>query len=286
MLKVAFVDHHLNNYHADTFLKLMRGELAGENAEVVTAWESDPTGDDWCVKNNIPRAVSVKDAIRGADAVLLLAPDNIEAHLALADAVLSAGKPVFFDKLLAPELNSAREIVKIAKRYNTPFFSSSALRFAAELEKVPKHGGKPNEAMARGMGHWDRYGVHTLSLVLALMGQTGVRRVIDTGTPNARNVTLDYGGGRRAVVDCRTAANEWEVFPWSFALHLPGSDRAFAATITDYNAFYANLLRQVLAFFRTRTAPVSVEGLLETVAVLEAADRSQKRQGEWIPIDL
>jgi predicted dehydrogenase len=285
MLKVAFVDHHLNNYHADTFLKLMRGELVGENAEVVTAWESDPTGDDWCVKNNISRAASLKEAVRAADAVLLLAPDNIEAHPALADAVLSVGKPVFFDKLLAPDLNSAREIAKMAKRYNTPLFSASALRFAAELEKVPKHSGKPNEATARGMGQWDRYGVHTLSLVSALMGQ-GVRRVIDTGTATARTVTLDYGGGRRAIVDCRTAANEWEVFPWSFALHLPGSDRAFAATITDYNAFYANLLRHVLAFFRTRNAPVGVEGLLETVAVLEAADRSLKRQGEWIPIDL
>jgi hypothetical protein len=285
MLKVAFVDHHLNNYHADTFLRLLRTELADENAEVVAAWESDAVGDDWCAKNNIPRATSLNEAVRAADAVLVLAPDNIEAHLPLAADILPAGKPVFFDKLLAPDLSTAREIVRQAMRYNAPVFSSSALRFAAELETVPKFDGKPTEAIARGLGQWDCYGVHTLSLAFALMGH-GVRRVIDTGTATARTVTLDYGSGRRAVVDCRTAANEWDVFPWTFALRLPGADRCFAATVTDYNAFYANLLCQVLAFFRTGHAPAGTEGLLETVAVLETADRSLKRQGEWMPIDL
>src|SRR5689334_15132357 len=104
MLRVGMVDHHLNNWHADTFLKLLRGPLADEQVEVVAAWESDPIGDDWCAKNGVRRADSIEDAIGGTDAVLLLAPDNIDVHLKLAEAVLPAGKPTLIDKFLAPNV--------------------------------------------------------------------------------------------------------------------------------------------------------------------------------------
>ena len=73
---IGIVDHHLNNYHADKFLSLLRGPLQGEGLEIVSAWESDPTGDDWCEKNSVRRANDPDDAVRDADAVMLLAPDN------------------------------------------------------------------------------------------------------------------------------------------------------------------------------------------------------------------
>lgn len=287
MLKIAVIDHHLNNYHADTFLKLLRGPLADQEAEIVTAWESDPKGEkDWCESNGIKRAESLEAAVSAADAVLLLAPDNIDAHPALAASVLPAGKPVFLDKLLAPTIEASRAIVAEAKRYKTPIFSASGLRFATELaplrEALGNHPG--SEMTARGLGRWEHYGMHTLSLALGIMGHR-VRRLIDTGTPTARTVTLDYGGGRRAVVDVRTAANEWEVFNWSLAVR-GAEDRYQSTTITDYSGFYAGVLSAALQFFRTGVAEISVEEMLTTVAILETANQSQKQQGAWLPVDL
>src|SRR5262249_38181269 len=139
MLRIAFIDHHLNNYHADKFLSLLRGHLSDENAEVVSAWESNPTGGDWCEKNGIPRAASIQDAVQLADGVMLLAPDNVEDHLALAATVLPFGKPTFIDKFLAPTVAGAQSIVELAKQHDARIFSASSLRYAVELEaKLPE----------------------------------------------------------------------------------------------------------------------------------------------------
>jgi predicted dehydrogenase len=287
MLKIALIDHHLNNYHADTFIKLLRGPLADEEAEIVAAWESDPAGEkDWCAANGVKRAATLDAAVQSADAVLLLAPDNIDAHPALAASVLPAGKPVFLDKLLAVNTADAQTIAADAKRHGSPIFSASGLRFATELAPLRQElGDNPvDEMTARGMGRWEHYGVHTLSLALAIMGH-GVRRLIDTGTPTARTVTLDYGEGRRAVVDVRAAVNQGELFGWSVAARGAG-DRYHSATITDYSGFYAGLLRAALQFFRTGASEVSVEEMLTTAAVLETAVRSQEQQGVWLPLGL
>jgi len=138
MLKVAMVDHHLNNWHADTFVRLLRGPLAGEEVEVVAAWESDPAGEDWCAKTGIRRSQSIEDALDGVDGVMLLAPDNIDVHLRLAERVLPAGKPTLIDKFLAPSISESRQIAALAERYGAPVLSSSALRYAVELEALRK----------------------------------------------------------------------------------------------------------------------------------------------------
>jgi predicted dehydrogenase len=281
MLKVGVVDHHLNNWHADTFLRLLRGPLAGEGVEIAAAWESNPTGEDWCVKNGVRRADSPEDAARGADAVMLLAPDNVEDHLKLASLVLPFGKPTLVDKFLAPTVAEAREIAALARRYGAPLFSSSALRYAVELEAAMPEisAGTVTEILASGLSTWHLYGVHTLAMALRIMGHE-VKRLIDTGTPTARTVTLDYGAGRRAVVDVRRAANEWDVFGWSFAARV--GDRYVAAKIADYDGFYANLMRRACAFFQTGESDMPVEEALAVVGVLEGADRSQQTGGAWV----
>src|SRR5256885_66546 len=113
-LKVAFLDHHLNNFHADKFLSLLRGPLVGEELEIAFAWESNPTGEDWCKKNNVPRADSALAAAQAADAIFILAPDNTEEHLKLAHVALPTGKPTVIDKFLAPNVKEAKEIVSLA----------------------------------------------------------------------------------------------------------------------------------------------------------------------------
>jgi predicted dehydrogenase len=285
MLKIAVVDHHLNNYHADTYAGLLCGALAGEDASLVAAYESDPTGDDWSARQGIRRAASPEEAAREADAVLLLAPDNIDAHGRLAADILPLGKPIFLDKVLAPHLAEAREIVALARRHGTPVYSCSALRHARELEAaLGEIGQEPvTEAVARGMGAWQHYGIHTLSLALRLMGH-GVRRVADTGTATARAVTLDYGDDRRAQLDVRTAKNEWEVFPWAFAART--GDHCVGGQVTDFGGFYEEELRAVLQFFRTGEPPAPIEEALTAVAILAGAERSRRADGAWQTLPL
>lgn len=282
-MKIGFVDHHLNNFHANKFLELLRGPLASLGATVTAAWESDPTGEDWCAKQNVPRANSAAAVAEHVDAVMVLAPDNIDAHLSLVKQVVPAGRPLLVDKFLAPTLADAREIVELAERHRVKLFSSSSLRFAAEVDAAKATlpaGAAPTEAFARGMGEWSGYGVHTLALALALLGPD-VKRMVNTGTANSAVVTLDYGGDRRATVEVRASKNQWEAFPWSFGVR--AGDQYATGVVKDFDGFYANLMRQAVKFFQTGESPITTAEMLKVVAVLEGAERSH-RSGTWVDL--
>jgi predicted dehydrogenase len=282
MLKVAMVDHHLNNWHADTFVRLLRGPLAGEEVEVVAAWESDPIGEDWCAKTGVRRADSIQDAIGGVDAVMLLAPDNIDAHLKLAREVLPAGMPTLIDKFLAPTVAEAREIAALAEKHGAPLLSASGLRYAVELDAVMEQyrAEPPAAGLFTGMGTWKIYGIHTLTMALRVFGPD-VKRVINTGTATASTVTLDYGDDRRAVVDVREAANGYEALGWTFNAKV--GDNYVGGRVTDFEGFYLNLMRQTCAFFKSGgTSDMDAAEALANVAVLEAGEQSLASGGVWV----
>jgi predicted dehydrogenase len=282
-MRICVVDHHLNNYHADTFLRLLREGKAGPDAQIVAAWESNPTGDDWCAKNDVRRASSIEDAARDADAIMLLAPDNIEAHPDFCARVLPLGKPTFVDKYLAPTVAEAREIVALAKRLNVPLLCSSALRYAAELTELLSDAPQPiMEMYARGMGQWKGYGIHTVSPVVRAMGG-GAQRIIDTGLPGASFVAIDYGAGRRATIEVRACENGYDVFPWQLGIRVGSKYRT--ATVTQYERFYSNQMQAVTAFFASRQPDITPEQAIELVAILEGAQRSQEAGGVWIPLE-
>ncbi len=281
-MKIGFVDHHLNNFHANKFLSLLHEKLADEGARVVAAWESDPTGEDWCEKNKVPRLGSAAAVAEACDAVMVLAPDNIDAHLGLCRQVFPAGKPTLVDKFLAPSLDEARQIVELAEKHRVRIFSASSLRFAGELQKaLADAGGKPSEAFARGMGVWDGYGVHTLSLVVGALGADATR-LINTGTVDSTSLTIDYADGRRAWVDVRSAANMWEALPWGFGVK--ANDKYTVDTVKDYDGFYTNLMKEAVKFFRTGESPVSVKEMLKVVAILEGTNASREQGGVWLPV--
>lgn len=283
MVKVGVVDHHLNNWHADTFLRLLRGPLAGEGVEIVTAWESDPTGDDWCAKNDVRRAGSPEEAARDVDAVMVLAPDNIGEHLKLAQAVLPFGKPTLIDKFLAPNVRDAEAIIALARQHGAPILSASGLRYAVELDAAEAEYKAATVTAGRftGMGNWSGYGIHTLAMALRVFG-AGVRRVADTGVEGARTVALDYGEGRRAIVDVREAANGYEALGWTFTAKV--GDRYVGGQVTDFEGFYANLMRHTAAFFKSGTPDMPTEEALAAVKALEAADRSLASDGGWVTL--
>ncbi|GAB3753735.1 Gfo/Idh/MocA family oxidoreductase [Microlunatus parietis] len=278
-MKLGFVDHHLANYHADVFLKLLRSTYADRGVDLI-AYESDPApGDDWCDRNQVPRADSIGEVVDRADALLILAPDNLDAHAGFAEQTLPAGKPVVFDKVLADRVEDARMIFEQAAEHGTPIFSSSALRYAAELADAPS-GGPIESGFARGYGAWAGYGIHTLA-VATRIGGFGVRRVIDTGTAEDRNLTLDYGS-HRISVDCHGGANAGDVLGWTAGYRVGGEWRT--ATVADYPGFYRRTFGVYLDFCAGVTPDQTPQQAVELVAVHAAADSSLAAGGSWIDL--
>lgn len=283
-MKIGFIDHHLNNYHANTFLSIFKDGKAGDGLEIVAAYESHPDDqEDWCTKNNIPKAQSAAEVVEKSDAIIVLAPDNIEAHLALSKEAVQCGKPVLIDKALAKTVEDARKIIADAKAAGTPIMSASSLRFSVELEQlISRVGEGPYDGIfSRGFGKWRGYAVHTIQPALRLMGGR-VKRVIDTGQGTNHIITIENTDGRRATIDIRECENQYEATPWQVGLlHHKNYE---IATIKQFDQFYVNLLREAVKFFRTGQSPVPVDEMLDEVIVEVAADNSFNNGGQWVDV--
>lgn len=284
-MKIGFIDRHLNNYHANKFLSIFRDGKAGDGkVEVVAAYESTPQGEeDWCTKNNVPKAASPEEVVEKSDAIIVLAPDFTGEHLKLAEAALKSGKPTMLDKTLSNNIKDALQIVELAKAHKTPIYSSSSLRFSAELETMLSLvGDGPYEGVfSRGFGRWREYAVHTIQPALRLLGGR-VKRVIDTGHDGCHLITVENDQGRRAFIEIRESENQQEVSPWKVGLlHHKNYE---VITVKKFDEFYQNLLINAVKFFQTGESPVPVGEMIDEVLVELAADESFKEGGKWIEV--
>lgn len=285
-MRIGIIDHHLANYHADTFFRILTSGALGE-IQVGPAYEIKPQGpSDWCAERGVERARSAEEVIAKADAILVLAPDNFEVHRELALPAVASGKPVFVDKFLAPTLGEAREILDTASRHGTPLMSSSALYFAQEVEDLLARNGYPSIECfwARGMGHWDGYGVHTVALAFRGVGQAPLRRLRAFGRSQDVIVELEFNAAW-GTLEVRQARNQFDVFPWQFGVR--SGDEYCLTTVRDYEGFYVRLMKATVDFFRGASSPTPEGSMLDIVAVIEGVQRSLARGGEWVrPVDL
>lgn len=281
-MKIGYLDHHLNTSHSTKFLGLLHGSVGNGEVEVVGAWESNPEEPDWYEKNGLAKMGSAAEVVAASDAIIVLAPNNPEAHLELAKPALEAGKPVFIDKDIADNVKSAQEILRVADKHNAPVFAASSLRFAKELDELEDREPPPYDSVfVRGLGKWKGYGVHTIAMAMRLFGPR-VTRLIDTGSDEARCVTLD-DGTRRCIIDVRLSENQYDTTPWQAGALVSGKYET--ATIKDFDQFYVNLMQEMLEFFRTGVSPISQEEMKMTVAIEKAADLSMAEGGVWVEMD-
>src|SRR5207244_1518706 len=89
-------------------------------------------------KWGVPFVNSIEELCEKVDAVLIESVDG-RPHLNQARPVFKAGKRVFIDKPLAASYADAREIVRLSKESGVPFFSSSSLRYAPDVQALRKN---------------------------------------------------------------------------------------------------------------------------------------------------
>ena len=145
MKKIGFVDFFISEWHANNYPAWIdnAAKELGEDYKVCYAWAEDYVSpvdsvntDEWCEKFGVERCATIEELCEKSDYIVVLSPSNPEKHLAYAKAVLPYGKPTYIDKTFACNCAEAEEIFAIAEKYGTPFFSTSALRYATELEGI------------------------------------------------------------------------------------------------------------------------------------------------------
>jgi predicted dehydrogenase len=222
---------------------------------------------------------SVEEVCSKVDAVIITSVDG-RKHLPQVRPVFAAKKRVFIDKPLTASYADAREIVKLSRESGVPFFSSSSLRFANDLQAI-----KNNEKLGRLLGaftygpaptephHPDLfwYGIHSVEMLYALMGE-GCETVTRVRTDGTDVVVGKWKDGRSATVrGIRDGKSEYGIVAFG--------EKGIVATNPPMKSDYRNLLVEVLIFFKTGVPPVQPEETLEMMAFMEAADLSKARGG-------
>ncbi len=224
---------------------------------------------------------TIEELCQEVDAVLIESVDG-RPHLEQVRPVFKARKPVFIDKPLAGTLKDAIEIVRLAKESKVPCFSSSSYRFYESLVEVKNANlGDVRAAISYGPAHLEPhhpdmywYGVHATEALFTVLG-TGCETVSRVNAPDTDVIVGAWSGGRTGtLIGLRTGATPHKVtvFGSKGVAEQKGSGD------------YAPLVREIVKFFQTGTAPVPLDETLEMFAFMEAADQSKRDGGKPVRV--
>ncbi len=226
---------------------------------------------------------SIEDLLKEVDVVLLESVDG-RPHLAQVIPVLKSGKIVFIDKPIAGSLADVLRIFELSKKYKTPLFSSSALRFSPSVQsnrndpKVGKILGCDVHAPCSLEPHhpdlfW--YGIHGVETLFTIMG-TGCQSVTRVHTKGTDVVTGLWQDGRIGTFRGNRAAKAGYG-----GMVFGDKGSAPAGTYEGYQ----HLVVEICKFFKTGQAPVSAAETIEIFAFMEAADESKRQGGMPVTLD-
>jgi hypothetical protein len=220
---------------------------------------------------------SIDELLKKVDVVLLESVDG-RPHLEQARPVIAAGKPLFIDKPMAASLADGMEIFRLAKEKNVPCFSSSSLRFGAQVQAVRNKTspwGDVKSCTAWGPystepHHPDLfwYGIHGVETLYTIMGP-GCKTVVRAAPDKVIGTWAD---GRTGTYQGKKG----------YGAEIEGSKGK--GTIDKFEG-YKPLVVEIVKFFKTGKAPVSAEETTELLAFMEAADESKRQNGAPVSIE-
>ena len=246
MKKIGFVDYYMSEWHANNYPTWMAEackELGTEYA-VAYAWAEldvspldNVTTAQWCEKYGAAKCDTLDELCEKSDVIVILAPSNPEKHLEYAKTVLKYGKRTYIDKTFAPDYKTALEIFELSEKYGAPFFSTSAIRYAEELDAVDN----VQQMIVMGGGsNLPEYVVHIAEMVVKKLG-VGIKQV--TATPHGTQwfITVDYGDGRLATMIYGERMH--------YTLYMASTEKE--AWKEAKSAFFPALMKDILNFFET-----------------------------------
>ena len=291
MKSIGFIDHYLNNFHANLYVRLIREGAYKDDLEVTCAygeaeWQGVGT-DEWCEKNGVQRLATPAEVVAASDCLIVLSPNNPERHLELSREALSSGKPCYVDKTFAPDYATARAMVDLAAEHGTPMFSTSALRFAPEVHEFLGGVGVEHPARAvamRGPNDYEVYSVHLYEPLTMLLGP-GAEAMQYFGDGDFMLFSLRYPDGRLAAVNMFRpwGSIEEKSYGHPFEASVMFDCGATSFPLSMGNVF-EDLVDAICRFFSGDPAPAPPSDTLEIMALIETGRQAMARPGEWIEV--
>jgi len=277
MKKIGFIDYYLDEWHANTYPDLVK-ELSDGEYEVAYAYGKidSPIGGisnkEWAKKYDVELFDTIDEVVEKSDVLIVLSPDNPEMHEELTDLPLKSGKCVYVDKTFAPDKATAERIFEKAKKYGSPIFSSSALRFATELDEINKS--KITRITSEGPDYFEKYVIHQVEPIVMLM-ESRAKRIMGLGTLTHPSLIIEFEDGR--FVQLR---------------HGLGAEFRFAVADEENNEihyfikspFFKLFVKALLEFFETGKPPVSPEQTIDVIAICSVGKQALQDPFKWIEL--
>lgn len=279
MKKVGFIDYYLDEWHANNYPTYIR-EISGGELAVCSAYAKidSPIGGmtsvQWSEKYGIPLRATQEEVIEESDVLIVLSPDNPEMHEELCQKALASGKLVYVDKTFAPTKAAAERIFANADAHGTKCYSSSALRFAPEIDELQQH--EIDALYSEGPGEFEMYIIHQIEPVVRLMG-VPAEKVLYTGTRDHPAATVCFADGRLWHLSMRNDKG------FSFRHTAVDKDnRSFSMTVSS--DYFAEFMKTLVHFFESGEIPVDHEQTLQVIAIREALIEARRNPFTWVKV--
>ena len=281
MKKIGFVDYYISEWHANNYPEWIKreNEKLGTDYLVSYAWAEEnlspvygETTDEWCGRMGVTRCDTIAELCEKSDVIIVLAPSNPEKHLQYAKEVLPFGKRTYIDKTFAPNLKTAEAIFKIAEQCGTQFFSTSAMRFADELNKLK---GANNLIITAGGGNFPEYMIHPVEMTVKLLEDSvkkvkveklGEQRICHAETENGKRASIVYSPLEVTSINCETKEGDYT--------HIDISSE-----------FFIKLIEEIIKFFDTGLLPFDIKQTLEVMRFRDALLNAENADENWLLVN-
>ena len=277
MKKIGIIDYFIDEWHSNTYLSLFEqaSKALGVDYKVMYGYaevekEGKMPTDDWCKKNNIIRCQTIEELCEKSDNILILAPANPETHLKYAEIALKYGKTTYIDKTFAPDLETAKKIFELAEKYNTKIFTSSALRFAEEIENYTDI---KNAIITGGGSSLEEYVIHLIEMAVKMTQGAKVENVHVFSREKQSTIVIEFVGKAVTLNFSRSG--------WDFYVDVEKSDGGCEYKKVEKGTHFYRLVESIVKFFESNEEPFNKKETLAVLAIRDAVMKGMK--GEFGP---
>ena len=283
MKTIGFIDLYISEWHAEHYpqwIKEACDEL-GYEYEVKYGWAeqyvSPTTGentDDWCARFGVERCSTIEELCEKCDFIMILAPSAPGKHLEYARIALTYGKPTYIDKPFSDSVENAKAIFALSEKYNAPFFSSSALRYAAELDKLDNCKAVSTVGGGRAL---EEYLIHQIEMIVKKLGLGAKAIKGQKITDTQYAFVIKYDDDRRGAMHYVKANRRFEVT-------LSRGDGENAVVEQIQSDGFPGLIRDILTFFETGRISFDVAETMEVNKIMIAAFKAKQIPDTWVDV--
>lgn len=279
MKKIGFVDYYISEWHANNYPAWIKNacEKLGVELEVGYAWAEEYVSpvdgrntDEWCAEFGVEKCETLEDLCEKADYILVLSPSNPEKHLEYAKTVLKYKKNTYIDKTFAPDYATAKKIFDIAEEYGTSFFSSSALRYASELDSAI---GTSNAIITGGGLRIEEYIIHQIEMLVKLIGEKPLSVTVTKQEEEKFVCAVEFENGKSGGM---VYAND---LPFAFHYEKTTDMTAYSLVESD---FFAALLTDIVRFFGDGVPSFDTKQTLNAINIREGVIKGLDSLGQKI----